>query len=85
MNQIPLCSNKKLDFLPLQPYIVRIIRAATGGKAAKSWSLARFSELESGGGSGGAPVKWPPLWLPWLPKIYHGGPVYANPFAMETE
>ena len=49
-------------------------RAATGGKAAKAWSLARFSELESGGSSGGAPAKWPPLWLPCLPKIYRGGP-----------
>ena len=30
------------------------IRAATGGKAAKFWSLARFWGLESGDGRGGA-------------------------------
>ena len=53
-----------------------LIRTATRGKAAKAWSLARFSELESGGSSGGAPAKWPPLWLPCLPKIYRGGPNY---------
>ena len=36
-----------------------------GGKEAKAWSLARFCELASSGGSDGAPC---------LPKIYHGGP-----------
>ena len=36
-------------------------RAATGGKAAKAWSLARFWKIESGGGCGGGPVNWPPL------------------------
>ena len=50
-------------------------RAATGGKAAKAWSLAGFWEIENGGGSGGVPVKWPPVWQPYLPKIYRGGPV----------
>ena len=46
-------------------------RAATGGKAAKAWSLAGFCEIENG--SGGAPVKWLPLWHRCIPKIYHGG------------
>ena len=55
---------------------VLTVRAATRGKAAKAWSLGGFSEIENGGGgrSGGAPVKWPPLWRPWLPNIYRGGP-----------
>ena len=46
-------------------------RAATEGKAAKVWSLAGFCEIENGGG---VLVKWPPLWHPCLPKIYHGSP-----------
>ena len=50
-------------------------RASMGGKAAKAWSFAEFWELKNGGGSGCALVKWPPVWRPCLPKIYHGGPV----------
>ena len=53
--------------------VLNRLNAATGGKAAKAWTLARFWGLESGGGSG-TPAKWPPLWLPCLPKIYCGGP-----------
>ena len=42
------------------------------GKAAKAWSLAGFREIEKDGGGSSAPVKWPPLLHPCLPKIYHG-------------
>ena len=34
-----------------------------------------FWEIGNGSDRGGASVKWPPLWHPCLPKIYHGGPV----------
>ena len=54
-----------------------MFRDATGGKAAKAWSLAGFWELEKGG-CRSAPVKWPPLWLPCLPKIYRGGSEYYS-------
>ena len=50
------------------------LRVATGGKAAKAWSLAGFWETEICGGSSGVPVKWQPLWRPCLPQIYGGGP-----------
>ena len=45
----------------VHPLCSSLGRAATGGKAAKAWSLAVFWEIENNGGSGGAPVKWPPL------------------------
>ena len=51
-----------------------LFRAATGGKAAKSWSLAGFWEIENGCGSGGPPhatmVSLPAKNLPWLPCCY---------------
>jgi hypothetical protein len=36
--------------------------------------LPGFCRIESGGGSGGKPLMWPPLWGPCLPKIGHGSP-----------
>jgi hypothetical protein len=49
-----------------------------GGKATKIWVLPVFSKLEHIGGSGGAPVMWLLLWWSCLPKIYRGGPAYAQ-------
>jgi hypothetical protein len=56
------------------PLFITKFRAATAGKAPKARSLPGFCRIESGGGSGGKPLMWPPLWGPCLPKIGHGGP-----------
>ena len=44
------------------------------------WSLAGFWEIENCGSSGGALVKWLPLWRPCLPKIYCGSPENQSKF-----
>jgi hypothetical protein len=41
-------------------------------------SLGWILRIENGGGSVDAPVMWPPLWHPCLPKIYLGGPEYRE-------
>ena len=52
-------------------------RAATGSKAAKAWSLARFKEVENNSGSSHALVKWLPLWRHCLTKICCGAPAVS--------
>ena len=51
----------------------RIRRAATRGKTYKTSILSGFCAIERGGGSGGMPVMWQPLWRSCLPEIYRGG------------
>ena len=48
---------------------LKLNRAATGGKAAKAWSLAGFLEIELWRAG-----EMAALWHPCLPKIYYGGP-----------
>ena len=50
------------------------VRGATPTKAPKAWALSKFCRIEGGGGSGGTPLMWPPLWGPCLPKFGRGAP-----------
>ena len=53
-------------------------RAATGGKAAKAWSLARFGELESGAGKVATTMAaLPAKNLPWRPCIVYDCQFYS--------
>ena len=65
--------NPRIPFWNKNPLKTHV-RAAKRGKAAKAWPLDGFCTIEIDGGSGGTPVKVPPLWRPCLPKIYHGNP-----------
>ena len=46
-----------------------------GGKAGKAAALPGFFKIEYGGGIPGLAAAVLVVWLPLLPKIYHGGPV----------